>query len=328
MYNFRLFKTIKYSLITITAIIILAAGYLALVNQNSKVSKNEPIKNANVKEDIKLKVVQPSLIGIDGKQGPYFVQAKEMQEISGKIFFTSPKIKFMLNHLDWLNAISKNAELITDSQHLFLQGDLHLNLNQEYYFEGEEAEILAKESLIKSQSYVKLFNNEAVLESANGLLLNYQEETAFFHGKINAKIKQAKSKSIVNINSDKLDIFWNKKEGHFIGNVLLVDKDSKLEAEKMIAVVDPKSNKLKTIYAYGNVKITDKTQAATREYGEYNIVSSILTLKTNVKLYQKGDVLSGELLHYNLNTKKAKLIGENKKSKGRVRAIITPPSKK
>jgi lipopolysaccharide transport protein LptA len=322
----RLIKLLKYFFVAIALTSISIISYYIIVNQNSKIQHNTstPDIQKNSEPDVSFKVNQPDLTGISLEHGPYYIQADKMEELAGQVFFVNPKVKSMLNHLDWLNIIAKKAKLTINDNHLQLFDDLKANLNKQYYLSGEQAEILHQESIIRSDHYSKLYTDEYNLESDNGFTLNYQNETAFFYGKINANIKQHKDKFTTNIKSDKLDVFWPSKTGHFLGHVILLRDGTKVEADKMTAIISSSSNKLEKIYTYGNVKITDQENIATSEYGEYIVSTSILTLKDQVKLYKDGNVLSGELLHYSFLSKKADLVGSPQKNNGRVRAVIIP----
>ena len=331
-----LVRIIKYFFIITALASVSVISYYILVNQDGKIRQNPTSAktkgNQANETDISFKVDQPDLAGMSLNNGPYYIQAEQMQELAGQIFFTNPKVRSMLNHLDWLNLTAKEAKLTTDDSHLQLFGDLKANLNKQYYLIGEQVEILHKESIIRSDHYSKLYTSEYTLESDNGFIMNYQNETAFFYGKINANIKQYKDELVTNIKSDKFDVFWHNKTGHFLGNVVLLRDGTKVEADKMTAIINPGTNKLEKIYAYGHVKIIDKDNTATSEYGEYIVSTSILTLKDQVKLYKDNNILLGELLHYSFITKKADLVGSSENTikngkKERVRAIIIPKSK-
>ncbi len=330
-----LVRVLKYFFIITALASISVISYYILANKDGKIRQKTSAVSADGSKDsepdIGFKVNQPDLMGISLDNGPYYIQAEEMQELAGQVFFTNPKIKSMLSHIDWLNLTAKKAKLTTEDSHLQLFGDLKANLNKQYYLIGEQAEILHKESIIRSDHYSKLYTSEYTLESDNGFIMNYQNETAFFYGKINANIKQYKDQFTTNIKSDKFDVFWQNKTGHFLGNVVLLRDGTKVEADKMTAIINPSTNKLEKIYAYGHVKIIDEENTATSEYGEYIVSTSILTLKDQVKLYKDNNILLGELLHYSFITKKADLVGspENttKNGKKRVRAIIIPKSK-
>ncbi len=329
-----LVKLLKYFFVITALASISVISYYIFANKDGKIRQKTSAASVNGSKDsepdIGFKVDQPDLMGISIENGPYYIQAEEMQELAGQVFFTNPQIKSMLNHIDWLNLTAKRATLTKDDSRLQLFGDLKANLNKQYYLIGEQAEILHKESIIKSDHYSKLYTSEYILESDNGFIMNYQNQTVFFHGKINTDIKQHKDEFTTNIKSDRFDIFWQNKIGHFLGNVVLLRDGTKVEADKMTAIISPITDKLEKIYAYGHVKIIDEENTATSEYGEYTVSTSILTLKDQVKLYKDNNILLGELLHYSFITKKADLVGsseKNAKNGKRVRAIIIPKSK-
>ena len=326
----KLIRSIKYALVIATLITALVLIYFVITNQNSKVNhKTSNLVNEDTngsEPNIAFKAKLPDFTGISLDHGPYYIQANEMEESAGYVSFIEPKVKLMLKHLDWLNLTAKRANLTISDNHLQLFDDLHSNLNKQYYFNGEQAEILAKESIIQSSQYSKFFSNEYNLESQNGFILNYNDHTVFFHGSINLNIKKIKDQSTTNIKSDQLDVFWKNKIGHFLGHVILTKDGTIVQADKMTAIMNPKTNQLDKIHTYGHVKITNKDQIATGEYGEYIVATSILTLRHKVELLKQGNVITGEVLHYNFNTQKADLVGAPQKNNQRVKAVIIPKS--
>ena len=326
-YRLIISKIIKYFFVILSFIIIVITGYYVITNQNNKIRHQTsviPSNDNDNKTDLKFRVDYPDLIGISLEHGPYYINAEEMQESTDYISFMMPEVKLMLNHADWMDLTSKTAKLTIKNNHLELFDDVKGNFNKEYYFNGTQAEIIKNDSIVKSDNYSKLFSDKYILESEQGFILNYKDKTAFFHGKINTDIKQETDEFIINIKSDSLDVVWLEKTGHFLGNVILLRNGTKVEADKMTAIINHQTNKLEKIYTYGNVKITDKNHKSTSEYGEYILATSILTLKDNVKLYKGDNIMSGELLHYNFITEKANLVGASNEKNKRVKAVITP----
>ena len=322
------FRLTKYSLVFVTIITAFIAIYFIIINQNNKISHKKSPQIEESKEAVlspSLKANSPDLVGLNLENGPYYITADEIQELSGHASFTNPKVKLMLKHIDWLNLVSEKANLTTQDHHLQLFDNVKANLNMQYYFESNQAEIFAQESTIKSDQPSKLYTSEYNVHSTNGFIIDYNDKTAFFHGKIDANIKRDKDQSRTNIKSDRLDIFWQKKIGHFIGNVMLTKESTTVKSDKMTAIVNTKTNQLEKILCFGNVNITDKKQTATGLYGEYIVATSILTLKDKVSLKKDGNILTGELLHYNFNFQQADLVGASQEQGNkRVKAIIIP----
>lgn len=324
----RIIKLIKYFCVMVSVVTVVVISYYVLVNKDNKIRQDTSVQvKPSDKEEVNSRVNNPDLIGLSLTNGPYYIKAEQMSEFSDYASFVSPKVKLMLNHLDWLNVVSNTAKLTRSDNHLQLFDDVKANFNKYYYYIGDQAEILKDDSIIRSDSYSKIYTDEYNLESDNGFILNYQNETIFFYGKINANFKQNQDDTITNIKSDKFDVFWFKKTGHFLGNVVLTKNGTVVEADKMIAILNPITDKLEKVRAFGKVKITDKDSTATGEYGEYLVANEILTLKGNVKLYKDNNIISGELLHYNFTTKKADLVGAPKAKKNRVSAVIIPEKK-
>jgi lipopolysaccharide transport protein LptA len=326
----KIIKLIKHVFMMIVISTIMLCSYFVFLNQDNNVSQKNTgqIEPSYTKDqpNIKFKAKLPDLTGLSLDHGPYYIQAFEMEELSGQVSLIKPAVKMMLKHLDWLSITANRALLTKDDSHLELFENVKANINKEYYFTANQVEILEKESIIKSDHVTKLFTNTHDLESQTGFTLNYQDQTAFLHGKINANLKQ--DNSITNIRSDKLDIVWQEKKGDFIGHVVLNKEGTRVEADKMTAIINQTSNQLDRVHAYGNVKITNNDQIATGEYGEYIVTTGILTLRNNVTLIKQDNKITGDILHYNFNTHKADLVAAPENSNQRVKAIIIPKSKK
>lgn len=324
----RIIKSIKYFCVVVSVITVVVTSYYIFINRDNKIRQDTSVKvESSDKEEISSQVSNPDLVGLSFTNGPYYIKAEQLNEFSDYTSFVNPKVELMLNHLDWLNVVSNTAKLTKSDNHLQLFDDVKANFNQYYYFVGNQAEILKDDSIIRSDSYSKVFTDEYNLESDNGFILNYKNETAFFYGKINANLKQSKDNTTTNIKSDKFDVFWLKKTGHFLGNVVLTKNGTIVKADKMVAILNPKTEKLDKVRAYGKIKIIDESITATGEYGEYIVDTEILTLKDQVNLHKDNNVISGELLHYNFTTKKADLVGAPKANNNRVSAVIIPEKK-
>lgn len=324
-YQNRTIRLIKYFLIIIAALASFTMLYFTIMNKNNKVSKSQ--QNINNEDNSTFKINTAKIVGINFDHGPYYIESNDMEETSGYINFISPKIKMMLKHLDWFNLTSLSAKLKTTNNHLELNNDIKANLNNQYFVTTEELEIIPLESLIKSNLYTKIYTETSSIESNTGFIANYESQKAFFSGKINANIRNS-DQSITNIKSDKFNVFWNDRKAYFIGNAILLNQGTTVKANKMTALLNKKTNELEKIFLYENIRIINKEQTSTSEYGEYDINSSILTLSNNVQLHKQGNIMNGEVLHYNFKTKNANLIGQkNKTNNKRVKAIIIPNSK-
>lgn len=319
----------KYSFVMIVLVTGILILYFIGTNQKSKINHKAPEKSQNSSSGIGFKAGSPDLTGVNLNHGPYYIKADEMEETSGKVYFKLPQVKLMIKHVDWLCINSRTAKLATKDNHLELFDDIKADLNKNYHFKGNQVEIFEQKSIIQSDILSYFYTEEYSLESKKGFIIDYNKQVGTFHGEIDANIKRKADKEVTNIKSNSLEVIWLEKVGHFIGNVVLIKQDTKIKADKMIAFLNHKTDQLEKVLAYGNVKIINKEQTATSDFGEYLAQTEILTLKQNVKLLKGNDVASGELLHYNFTTKKADLVGAaNQNTKTRVKAVITPQKKK
>lgn len=327
----KIFSFIKYIFIAIAITSVSVISYYVFVNKDSQIRQDISVTEVKSSEpDVSFKAVYPSLKGISIENGPYYIKADHMEKLSKKIFFTNPKINSMLNQLNWLNLTANRAEMQIDDNYLELFDNIKVDFDKQHYLTTEQVEMSYKNSIIKTNKYMKLYSDEYSLESDNGFTLNYQDQVANIYGRVNLNIQKDDDKFNTSIKSNTANIFWLKKEANFLGNVILLRDGTKVKANKMKVVINPSTNTIDRIYTYGNVKIIDQENIATSEYGEYIISTSILTLKDKVTLSRNDNILSGELLHYNFLKHKADLIGSNKQnnssqqSNGRVKAVIMP----
>lgn len=318
-------KKIKYFLLTIVFITTLVMSYFVLTNQNNKINKSSEDSDT---DNLKYHVKSPDLIGHSFNEGPFYIKSQEMEERSDLISFKTPIVKFMIKHNDWLNITSESAKLNAIDKILDLYTNVKANVNQEYYLETEEAQLDSQKSIISSDLKATLYDKKTRLTSDNGFKAFYNNSLANFYGKINLDIRN-EDNSTTNIKSKMLNVYWDKKIADFIENVIIINEDTIVSTDKMLAYFNLKTNKLEKLELFGNVKIINPKQEATSEYGEYTVANSILTLTKNVKLLKDGNIVTGERLDYHVKNKTATMVSEvqpsnNTQKKGRSRAIIIP----
>lgn len=319
-------KIVKYVLSFFVFLILSLVAYFAIVNSDVKIRhQNDLVDDVN-KDSPRIKITNPNLLGINLKHGPYTIIAEDLEQNHGEIKFVKPSVEMTINRESFLNVSANQAFLIEDNNNLQLVNNVKANFNKLYFFDSEYAEVIKNKSIVKSDKFVKLYNEQSTLTSGTGFLLNYETEIASFWGKI--KVHTVQKDGSVDISSDTLAVFLNEGKSIFQGKVLVIKNGTEVRANKMVVFLDKSTDEIEKIFLYGNVKIIDKENTSTSEYGEYFEKTSILTLKNNVKLNRNGSVLTGEVLNYNFNTKRADLVGEvNSQGKRRVKAEITNTTK-
>ncbi len=129
----------------------------------------------------------------------------------------------------------------------------------------------------------------------------------------------------IQVSSDRFDADLNSKNGVYVGNVIVIQGDFKLRADKVrVEAPDGKPNK---IYAYGNVVFTAPSGNAQGDNGVYDVVPRLITLTGKVILTKEKNVMRGSLLTVSLVTGMAQL-GAKGMPGGRVQSILTPPPQK
>lgn len=166
-----------------------------------------------------------------------------------------------------------------------------------------------------------LFNripcNIIVLTLVISITHGYAQETADF--------KFDRSKPI-EITADSLIVTDNKKVGEFLGNVQVIQDSYKLTAHRIIVQYsDAKdtSNIVKSISAYKNIYLfSNNQQAAKAQEMVYNLENKNLKLSGDVLLVYDKNVLTGDVITVNTETRYITVTGSKQQ---RVKAVLTLP---
>jgi lipopolysaccharide export system protein LptA len=126
----------------------------------------------------------------------------------------------------------------------------------------------------------------------------------------------------IQVSADRFDADFNSKEGTYSGNVIVIQGDFKLRADKVR--VNAPSGKPDKIFAYGNVVFVAPSGNAQGDNGVYDVAPRLITLTGKVILTKEKNVMRGSQLTVNLVTGMAQL-GAKAMPGGRVQGIFTPP---
>ncbi len=141
------------------------------------------------------------------------------------------------------------------------------------------------------------------------------------------------SKEPIIINSDSLDVDQNKNIATFKGKVEAVQGKYRLNSNEMLVYYHNKKEKAQSkvskIETYGNVFFATPIESAQGDFGIYDMDKKLLTLTGKVILTKGKNVVQGNKLVYNLNTKQSTLTSDPKtsESKKRVQAVFVPDEK-
>ena len=132
------------------------------------------------------------------------------------------------------------------------------------------------------------------------------------------------SNAPINVSSDNFVGDLKSKIGTYIGNVIVVQGDFKLRADK-VSVFEV-NNKPDHINGYGNVLFTSTSGNASGDTGVYDLNTKNITLDGKVVLTKEKNVMRGTHLVMNMDTGKAQLTAKGAPG-GRVQGVFTPPPK-
>lgn len=101
-----------------------------------------------------------------------------------------------------------------------------------------------------------------------------------------------------------------KKEGmvELHQKVIVTQEDFKLESDEAKIFLENETNEVKEVLAEGHVKITKIDEAtgklvkANGETAEFDNMTQLITLRGNAKVEKGEDVITGNLIYYNLKT--------------------------
>ncbi|MBV8978605.1 MAG: lipopolysaccharide transport periplasmic protein LptA [Alphaproteobacteria bacterium] len=126
----------------------------------------------------------------------------------------------------------------------------------------------------------------------------------------------------IQVSADRFDADLNAKSGVYSGNVLIVQGDMRLRADKVrITTVAGKPDK---IFADGNVVFDAPSGSAKGDTGVYDVNPRLITFSGRVVLIREKNVMRGSVLVVNLITGQAQL-GAKGMSGGRVQGLFVPP---
>jgi lipopolysaccharide export system protein LptA len=132
------------------------------------------------------------------------------------------------------------------------------------------------------------------------------------------------SSAPINVSADRFVGDLNTKVGTYLGNVIIVQGDFKLRADKVS--VHEVNDKPSFIDGAGNVLFISSSGTASGDTGVYDLNTKNITLDGKVVLTKEKNVMRGTHLVMNIETGKAQLTAQGT-SGGRVQGVFTPPAK-
>lgn len=127
----------------------------------------------------------------------------------------------------------------------------------------------------------------------------------------------------VKIDADRFEVFDDRKQAIFSGNVILQQGPVKMQTSRLLVSytggTGQQQGRINRLEASGKVIVTSKEQTATGEKAIYEVGTRVIRLSGNVVLTQGDNVIRGEELVVDLTTGTSKLVGT-----GRVRGLFLP----
>lgn len=142
----------------------------------------------------------------------------------------------------------------------------------------------------------------------------------------------------VEVNADELEVLQDQNKAIFTGNVIAVQGDMRMKADKMTVFYrkkeaegapktgEPTDNTISRLEVDGNVLLSTPEETASGVKGIYDVDAKEVRLLGNVVLTREQNVLKGQKLVYDLASGRSTLDGGSarKTSTGRVRGLFVP----
>jgi len=132
-----------------------------------------------------------------------------------------------------------------------------------------------------------------------------------------APAQAAKSTTPVKVEAARLQLFKDKRLAQFRDDVVVHRGDTTVKSPRMDARYD-KDGQLTTLEMRGGVDMRQGDRRATGDNADYDALAKTLVLTGDPKLYDRGDVLSGDRIDLALETKEVRV----EKAKGRLRPEV------
>lgn len=120
----------------------------------------------------------------------------------------------------------------------------------------------------------------------------------------------------VEVTSDRLDVDQTNGTAIFTGNVVVVQGDLQLTADRVrVEYTETQPREIERIYAFDNVVLVSPTEAAEGDEAVYELASRTVVMTGNVLLTQELNAVSGDTLTIDIDTGSGVV-------EGRVRTIL------
>ncbi len=128
---------------------------------------------------------------------------------------------------------------------------------------------------------------------------------------------QADPSQPVEVTSDSLDVNQADGSAEFTGNVLIIQGEMRLSAQRVLVNYTETNDGIESMQATGDVLLVSGPDAAEAQRADYTIASGVIVMTGNVLLTQGANVLTSDKMTVRLSDGTAQM-------SGRVKTVINP----
>ncbi len=116
----------------------------------------------------------------------------------------------------------------------------------------------------------------------------------------------------VEVTSDSLNVNQEDGSAEFLGNVIVIQGEMRLSAERVLVVYSQDRSSIERMEATENVVLVSPPDAAEGDQAEYTIDTGVIVMKGNVLLTQGPSTISSDQMVANLTSGTATMTGRVK----------------
>ena len=239
--------------------------------------------------------------GITKEGNKYTIKSNTITHIEKKRYkLLNVDSRYFLNPAldNFIDILSQDGIFDSDQNIASLSNNVRIIFSEGDILNTEKLDINFNKHIIYTNHQVLYKKNDANIISKNGLESNLTTKIVRFIGPVNTQI--FRQKNITNIDCDEMNVEF---------------------AETDVVKGIEKTNQVKKMIFKSNVVLSDKTQIAKGNIGEYIVETNIITISGNAKLKTEGKYVEAEKIIYNNQNGDFKILS-SAATDGRVRVIL------
>ena len=193
-----------------------------------------------------------------------------------------------------MNLTAKSGQLDKANGNMHLEKDVVVTSQTGAQLMTDSLDWHKEKDLVTTNDDVFL-SKDGMTATGNGAVVHPNQNTAQINRNVVVNVNttpKAMQGHIITITSDgSMEVEYTKGTAVFTKNVVAVDGDRKIVADKMTILVDPKTNQIQEMVCIGNVGITQGENTAHAQQANYKAGDQKLILSGRPKLvfYTQGD---------------------------------------